>query len=147
MRLQHFKKITYVAFVITLASSCGGESTGERQESVKADQYMVAGRELYTQYCSMCHQTDGEGLAKLYPPLNNSDFMKDHLEEVVCIVKNGRNDPIVVNGITYTQPMPAMSSLTNLEIAQVLTYIYNEWDNDHGLINVKEVEKYLRDCN
>lgn len=95
----------------------------------------------------MCHQKDGEGLAKLYPPLNKSDFMDNHLEEVICIIKYGRKEPLTVNGVVYTQPMPGVPTLTNLEIAEVATYIYNSWGHDRGIINVKEVDKILQQCN
>ena len=118
----------------------------QRQEDMKMQQYMVMGKKLYIQHCSACHQPQGEGLAKLYPPLNKSDYMKENLEEVICMIRYGKTAPIVVNGIKYTQPMPGIHSLTNLEIAEIATYIYNSWEHDRGMINVKEVDRILSDC-
>ena len=37
-------------------------------------------------------------------------------------------------------------NLTNLELAEVLTYANNTWGNDFGFVKVKEVEDLLRDC-
>jgi cytochrome c553 len=37
---------------------------------------LASGYQLYEKNCSNCHQTDGSGLAQLYPPLLNSDFIK-----------------------------------------------------------------------
>ena len=37
---------------------------------------LASGYQLYEKNCSNCHQTDGSGLAQLYPPLINADFIK-----------------------------------------------------------------------
>jgi len=39
--------------------------------------------------------------------------------------------------------MPANNQLTNLDIAEVVTYIYNEWNGETKITEVKEVEKVL----
>ncbi len=49
----------------------------------------------------------------------------------------------MVNGKKYNQPMPANNQLTNLDIAEVVTYIYNEWNGETKITEVKEVEKVL----
>jgi len=51
----------------------------------------------------------------------------------------------MVNGISYNQPMPA-SGLTDLEIAEIITYINNSWGNMGGLSHVNEVSKALTRC-
>ena len=138
-------KASYLIIIaILFLYACDGNPK-QREIEIKKDQYAIEGKNLYLSHCSMCHQKDGEGLAQLYPPLNRSDFMEDNFEEVICLIKNGRTTSVVVNGITYTQPMPA-TRLTNLEIAQVATYIYNTWEHDKGLVEVKEVDKILEDC-
>lgn len=139
-----FQSLALLSFFI-LAFSCTGSSE-KRREDIKLQQYMITGKEIYLTRCSMCHQPEGEGLAKLYPPVNRSDYMENHLEEVICIIKYGRKEPLMVNGILYTQPMPGVPALTNLEIAQVATYIYNSWKHDRGIIDVKEVDRIMRQC-
>ncbi|MEM6522979.1 MAG: c-type cytochrome, partial [Bacteroidota bacterium] len=32
----------------------------------------------YLQHCSSCHQKNGEGLARLYPPLADSDYLENN---------------------------------------------------------------------
>ena len=59
------------------------------------------------------------------------------------IIRNGLKGSIMVNDIEYNQPMPGNSNLTPLEIAQISTYIYNVWGNEHGLITTEEVNKAL----
>lgn len=139
-------KVNYLFLAVSfLFFSCSGKQE-DRQENLKMQQYMIAGKGLYIQHCSACHQPGGEGLAKLYPPLNKSDFMENNLEEVACIIRYGRTEPVTVNGITYTQPMPGIPTLTNLEIAEIMTYIYNSWEHERGMINVKEVDRMMEKC-
>lgn len=61
-------------------------------------------------------------------------------------MKYGIKDTLIVNGKTFNQPMPGVSSLTNLEIAEIATYIYNSWENTHGLIDVKQVSQAMDSC-
>ena len=39
----------------------------------KYAKYMIQGKQLYTTHCSNCHQENGDGLGKLFPPLAKSD--------------------------------------------------------------------------
>lgn len=136
--------------ILILLAACTGQGGGGQSEGgqkVKLEQYLVEGQQLYLQYCSACHQREGQGLAQLYPPLSNADYLDDNVEGVVCIVKNGLQGPIVVNGVEYNQAMPANPTLTPLEIAEIVTYVYNSWGREHGLVPVTEVEKILKTCN
>lgn len=101
---------------------------------------------MYTSHCSNCHQKNGKGLGRVYPPIDSSDYMKENVEEVICLIKHGKEGELLVNGMQYNQRMPGVPALTPLEIAEISTYIYNTWSNDHGLIDVKQVELILQDC-
>lgn len=138
--------LLFIAIAAFGIVACSGNES-QRQEQVKFEQYMIAGKQLYMQNCSMCHQKNGEGLARLYPPLDKSDYMQNHLEEVICLIKYGTEAPLTVNGILYTQPMPGVRNITNLEIAEIATYIYNTGEHERGLISVKEVDKIISNCN
>lgn len=133
--------------------SCGGsssskESTSERLDSrdkIRLKQYSVQGGKLYATYCSSCHQADGKGLASLYPPLAESDYLLEDFARAACIVKNGLSEEIIVNGVSYNQMMPG-NPITNLEIAEILTFVSNSWGNEAGLISVKDVNKWVENC-
>jgi len=128
----------------TIWISC---SPGQKHgESVKFQQYFVEGEQLYVTHCSNCHQKNGKGLGLLYPPLDQSDYMDNNLQEVICLMKYGKSGEIVVNGKTYNQPMPGVITLTSLEIAEIATYIYNSWSHKRGIIEVIEVTKTLDQC-
>ncbi len=99
------------------------------------------------QLLSNCHQNDGSGLGKLYPPLAKSDFLEKNLAEVICLIKYGRSGEVWVNGVMYNQPMKGTPALTELEIAEIATYIYNSWGNVHDMVEVTEVAALLSTCN
>ena len=118
----------------------------DRQTEIRMTQYMVKGVKLYTQHCSACHQDNGEGLASLYPPLKEADYLLENIPRAVCVIKNGLVEGITVNGKPYNQMMPGLQQLTPLETAEILTYITNSWGNQGGLSGVREVEKWLKEC-
>lgn len=115
-------------------------------ESVKFQQYYVQGEKLYQKHCSNCHQSTGKGLGLVYPPLHQSDFMQKNFEQVLCLMKYGIEGEIKVNGKSFVQPMPGVQSLTDLEIAEIATYIYNSWDHKRGLIDVNETSRVMSKC-
>jgi hypothetical protein len=43
--------------------------------------------------------------------------------------------------------MPAIPSLTNLEVAEIATYLYNTWERKKGLVDVKAIDSLLTKCN
>ena len=142
---------TLLLIIIGFISACGsGTAKEEKTETYSRDkirlrQYQVQGAKIYATYCANCHQQDGKGLASLYPPLAGSDYLMADLKRAACIIKNGQSKEIVVNGKIYNQMMPG-NPLTNLEIAEVLTYITNSWGNEAGLTGVKDVDKWMKEC-
>jgi mono/diheme cytochrome c family protein len=112
----------------------------------KFKQYFVEGEQLYLKNCSNCHQKGGMGLGLLYPPLGPSDYMDKSSEAVICLIKNGMKGEIIVNGKAYNQPMPGVPLLTELEIAEIATYIYNSWGHSKGIIQVNQVHEALQKC-
>lgn len=42
--------------------------------------------------------------------------------------------------------MPGVFTLTNLEIAEIATYIYNTWDHQRGLVDVMEASRVMDSC-
>jgi nitrite reductase (NO-forming) len=105
------------------------------------DQQIKAGEKLYAGTCSTCHQNNGEGLANVFPPLAKSDYLNaDHMR-AVAIVLNGLNGPVSVNGANYNSVMPPMSQLNDDEVANILTYTLNSWNNKGGKVTTAEVAK------
>jgi mono/diheme cytochrome c family protein/glucose/arabinose dehydrogenase len=79
-----------------------------------------AGREVYQNLCVACHQTDGRGREKLAPTLLGSEFALGPPEIPVRILINGKEGPVGL--------MPPLGgTLSDEQIAAVLTYIRREW--------------------
>ncbi|MFY0688751.1 MAG: cytochrome c [Cyclobacteriaceae bacterium] len=149
---QRMNKVLVILGLV-IASCSGTEQAGiympenmERREKIRYQQYLVQGKQLYQTHCSNCHQTNGQGLAKLYPPLAKSDYLMEDLQRSACIIKFGMEGMIKVNGTTFQSLMPGVNHLSNLEIAEILTYISNNWGNENGMISVQETSKFLLEC-
>ncbi|TDE16392.1 c-type cytochrome [Dyadobacter psychrotolerans] len=134
----HLPKYCFL-FVTILISSC------QNAQELKTEQYFAEGFQLYTTNCANCHQTDGKGMANLYPPLSGSASIKDKAL-FACIIKNGMKDTIVVAGKKFSRPMPANSKLTELEIAEIITYVSMKWSADSTLTSIDLVSKSLQQC-
>lgn len=135
------KRFLQTGAVFLLLSSC------QSQEEIKRDQYFVEGLELYKIHCANCHQTDGRGLANLYPPLADADYLTaKNKAAVICAIRYGQHDSLVVNGRRYTQPMPGNAQLQPLDIAEIVTYVYNQWGGEKTLTPTDSVRKVLEGC-
>lgn len=72
--------------------------------------------------------------------------MDHHFEEVICLMKNGKEGELMVNGKSYNKQMKGISTLTDLEIAEIATYIFNTWEHQRGIIEVQETSQILARC-
>ena len=131
-----FTKFFFLILSFIFLNAC------QSNEKLKQEQYYIGGKEIYEKNCANCHQKDGKGLQNLYPPIAGSDFLKDKTK-VILLIKNGISGEIVVNGKKYNQPMPANNQLQNLDIAEVVTYLYNEWNVEDKITTTEEVERIL----
>jgi mono/diheme cytochrome c family protein len=145
--LQAASEVLLVRAVLLLCSGLGAVAcSSSGTKNIKFQQYYVQGEQLYAKHCSNCHQKNGSGLGRVYPPLSTSDYMQNNLDEVLCQMKYGKKGEITVNGITYNMEMKGVISLTELELAEIATYIYNSWDHQTGIIETDRVEKALAKC-
>jgi mono/diheme cytochrome c family protein len=133
-------RIVFAVALLLLALAC------DNSRSPKLRQYYAHGEKLYLKHCSNCHQKDGTGLGRLYPPVNSSDYMNNHFEDVICLIKFGKEGKLIVNGREFNQPMKGVSTLSDLEIAEIATYIYNTWSHEKGIIEVRDVSDVLQGC-
>jgi nitrite reductase (NO-forming)/hydroxylamine reductase len=98
-----------------------------------------AGEGVYQTVCLACHQADGKGLPGAFPPLAGSDYLLGDKDRAVGVVVRGLEGEVVVNGVKYNSVMPAMTQLSDQEIADALTYAMNSWGNQGGAISVAQV--------
>jgi nitrite reductase (NO-forming) len=98
------------------------------------------GQRVYESNCQACHQAGGVGIARAFPPLTGSDFLNADHQRAIDILLHGMSGKIKVNDLEYDGYMPSIG-LSNDEIANVLTFLLNSWDNNGGIITVDQVEK------
>ncbi len=138
-------------------SSCGGggdqagsaDTTKTTQDTVAANPYadlpadiqamMPRGKELYDTKCFACHQKDGKGVANTFPPLAQSDYLLADKKRAVAQTLNGSHEPMVVNGVTYTQQMTPQVD-TKEDAVAVINYVLNNFGNKGGFITLDEVK-------
>lgn len=113
------------------------------QNNNELKQSMLRGKIVYDAYCSSCHQSDGGGVPRMNPPLINTKYVLGDSKQLITIILNGLNTPIEINGEEYENPMASHSYLTDVQIADVLTFIRNSFGNKASVIQPKEI-KLLR---
>ncbi len=96
------------------------------------------GKMVYEANCLSCHMANGKGIAGVYPPLAQADYLMEDKARSIQQTMEGVQGEMLVNGKKYNGIMPA-SGLDDEEIADVLNYIRNSWGNQGEIILPKEV--------
>ncbi len=99
----------------------------------------VDGKQVYAGKCSACHQPTGAGLAGVFPPLAASEWVIGDEKVLINILLHGVNGEMVVKGNTYNGAMPAWKSMSDDELAAVMSYIRSDWGNQGAPITAKAV--------
>ena len=108
------------------------------KEITLADQ-MASGERIYKQTCFACHQATGQGIPGVFPPLAKADYLNADPKRAAAYVMFGKQGPITVNGVAYNQIMTPQN-LGDRQVADVLTYVLNSWDNAGGRMSADEVK-------
>jgi mono/diheme cytochrome c family protein len=101
---------------------------------------LVHGQKVYETVCATCHQPDGSGVPGLNPPLIKTGWVLGDKSKLISLVLNGLQDKIEINGESYENIMPANDYLTDQEIADVLTFVRNNFGNKASSIKPSEVK-------
>ena len=100
---------------------------------------LADGKKVYDTICYACHQPDGKGLPGAFPPLAGSDYLLGNQDRAARVLVNGLQGEVEVNGVKYNSVMPAMTQLSDKDIADVLTYAMNSWGNTGGSVSTTAV--------
>ena len=104
------------------------------------EQQIADGKVIYTKTCVACHQAQGQGMEGAFPPLAKSDFLNADVDRAIDIVLHGKQGEVTVNGKKYNSVMTPQP-LSVQEVADVLTYVYNTWDNSKKVVTPEMVQK------
>ena len=103
------------------------------------------GKQVYTEQCLACHQVDALGVQGMNPPLVKTKFVLGDKKTLVKIVLNGMQG-VEVEGEDYHGVMAPHADLTDQQIADVLTYVRNNFGNKAKAVTPAEV-KAIRAAN
>ncbi len=96
-----------------------------------------AGSRIYATNCAACHQAGGTGITGAFPPLAGhvAELLKraDGRTYLGKVLLFGLEGEINVNGSNFAGAMPPWNALGDDDIAAVLNYVSNAWDNGKSL--------------
>jgi glucose/arabinose dehydrogenase len=103
------------------------------------DEALLPGKRVYQTYCASCHMMSGKGAPGMNPPLIETDWVLGDKDRLIKVVLNGLSDPIEIKGEIYQNIMASHAFLTDQQIADVLSFIRNNWGNSASYVTVDEV--------
>ena len=102
-------------------------------------QQMNDGKNIFSNTCFACHQSEGQGIPNAFPPVAKSDYLNADVNRSINAVLHGLSGEITVNGKKYNSVMTSQN-LTDQEISDVLTYVYNSWGNNKTRVTPEMVK-------
>src|SRR5688572_3209675 len=110
---------------------CGGGISEARMEN---------GKKIYATNCQSCHMDDGGGVPGMNAPLKGSQYVAGDKEKLISIVLYGSKAFTSDSERKYQNKMPSQPNLTDQQIADVLTYVRNSFNNKASAISAEEVK-------
>jgi mono/diheme cytochrome c family protein len=117
---------------------------GEREPNVlpPPESQMADGQKVYRSACIACHEVDGSGAPRIYPPLpGNANLQSAIAASTLRIILQGA-ETLTTPRAPNPGSMPAYADkLTDQQIADVTTYIRNSWGNSASAVTEAQVAK------
>lgn len=106
-------------------------------QTLNKDELMSLGEQVYMANCAACHQPTGMGLGGVFPALKGSIIatgpINDHID-------------IVIHGKPGTAMQSYLKQLSLKQLAAVITYERNAWDNNTGdVIQPNDVQSRIEE--
>ncbi len=125
--------LSAAAATIPAAGAPGAVGAASSGTAESASPINGNGAKVFSSNCSTCHGAQGQGLAGSFPPLANNPVVTGDPNKVIGIVLNGLHEPVSVNGQSYNGVMPPWKgTLSNKDIADVITYVRGSLGNNHA---------------
>ena len=127
------------------APSSGAPAPGAATAAASGEAKTVSlddGKTHYMAICVACHQPTGLGLAPVFPPIAETEYVNDSAERLVAIILKGVIGPITVKGTLYTNVMPGQEALlTDKKISEVASFVRANFGNKSGPITAEQVSE------
>ncbi len=98
-------------------------AVADNSKTFTLDELKARGEQVYAANCAACHQANGMGLPGAFPAINGSKIATGPIDEHI---------KIVVHGKPGTAMQAFGTQLSDADIAAVVTYQRNAWDNKVG---------------
>ncbi|CAM3646527.1 c-type cytochrome [Polynucleobacter antarcticus] len=122
------------SFYIVSSPSGGASSNGDNRAISKPQESIAMtpsadGQAIFTGKCAACHQASGLGVSGVFPPLAGAEWVLGDPKILSNILLHGVVGELKVKDVIYKGAMPAFKTLSDDEIAAVLTFIRSQWGN------------------
>ena len=147
--MLNYKLIIPGVFALTACANGeknSSQTSSSNKEEIPVNQNEVSqtqaddGKTFYLQHCMACHQMDGSGVPGMYPPLKESDWVNGDKKKLISTVLHGLEGEIKVNGEIFSQVMPRQDSLSDEQIAKILSYVRQNFGNKAEPITDEDVK-------
>jgi mono/diheme cytochrome c family protein len=102
---------------------------------------MTEGEKLYKGACIACHEADGSGAPRIYPPLpGNANLQSADPSSTIRIMLDGAQT-VTTPRAPNAGSMPAYAKWSDQQIADVTNYIRNAWGNAAPAVTPAQVAK------
>ncbi|SHL78574.1 Cytochrome c, mono-and diheme variants [Bradyrhizobium lablabi] len=106
---------------------------------------MAAGKAIYDHLCIACHEADGSGAPRIYPPLpGNANLQANDPASTLRIMLDGAQTVTTSRAPNTGSMPPYAKDLSDQQIADVTNYVRNSWGNAAPLVTPAEVKKARR---
>jgi mono/diheme cytochrome c family protein len=100
----------------------------------------IDGKQVFGGKCAACHQATGAGIAGVFPPLAGSEWVTGDDKTLINILLHGVTGSMSVKGVAYSGAMPSFKTLSDDELAALLTYVRSDWGNTAAPIQAAAVK-------
>jgi len=143
--LQYLSDEDTRAMAVYLKSLAPGRAPDRPAPSLsKAESSLLLrlGRDVYDARCAVCHGAKGAGMAPAYPPLagNQSIQMSSAVNPIRMVLNGGYPPGTAGNPQPYGMP-PFAQSLSDDEVAAVVTYIRVSWGNQGEPVSARQANE------
>jgi mono/diheme cytochrome c family protein len=118
------------------------DAVADAQPKSGNDIILAKGKKVFDSTCSLCHQPHGNGEVGKAPPLNGSEWvLAPKPDRIIRVVLDGLQGPVTVKGQEWNLAMASWkSTFKDEDIAAVLSYVRNHWDNKAPMVTPEQVK-------
>ncbi|MEP6746111.1 MAG: cytochrome c [Bacteroidota bacterium] len=137
-----FLIIVTIVFSLSASSFVNKQQPRGKKTTEALNASIARGEKVYKGTCIACHQAKGQGVDRMNPPLIKTKWVLGDKKALARIVLFGlKGGEIIIDGDDFHNPMPAQGEqFTDLQIADVLTYIRNSFGNKAGAVTTADVK-------